>query len=106
MCMKVLPIGEARRRLPELVRKVAGGHPPVAIGRRGRIEAMLAAPDVALAGVRRRPLRGLLEVVGSQEDLDKAQREIRGEIEASLERTAALIGGPSRKSVRRSRKGR
>ena len=41
----------------------------------------------------RRPLQGLVEIVGKGEHVRRAQQEIRGEIEASLDRTARLIAG-------------
>src|SRR5688572_5346082 len=41
MYMKVLRVSEARAGLPSLIRKVASGHPPIAIGRRGKAEAWL-----------------------------------------------------------------
>jgi prevent-host-death family protein len=95
MSKRVVPIGEARRRLPELVRKVAGGHPPIAIGRRGRAEAVLSgAPAVAPA---RRPLVGLIELVGSWEDVELAHEEIREAIETGLEDTARLLAGPRKR---------
>jgi len=103
--MKVLPIGEARRRLPELVRQLAGGHAPIAIGRRGRCEAILApATGVGHTPVRR-PLQGLVEIVGTWEDVERARDEIRQEIERSLDRTARIIAGklPRRRTSRRRR---
>jgi len=100
--MSVLPIGEARRRLPELVRKVAAGHPPVAIGRRGHVEAVLVAPIAAPhRQVERRPLRGLLTLVGSDTALERAQDDIRRLVAASLERTARQLQGPVRRTRRR-----
>ncbi|TMB18631.1 MAG: type II toxin-antitoxin system Phd/YefM family antitoxin [Deltaproteobacteria bacterium] len=106
MCMTVLPIGEARRRLPELVRKVAGGHAPILIGRRGRCEAILAAAAGARDAVVRRPLEGLVEIVGAWKDVERAQEEIRNEIAASLDRTARLIAGkPPKRPTRRRRRG-
>lgn len=99
MYMKVLPVGEARRRLPELVRRVAGGHPPVAIGRRGRPEAVLAAA-AAPTPVERRPLAGMVRIVGGWSEVESAQAEIRGSIEESLQRTARLIGGAPRRRPR------
>ena len=95
MCMKPLPIGEARKRLPELVRKVASGHAPIPIGRRGRCEVILAPAAMAADAVARRPLQGLVQIVGSWDEVKQTRRAIRREIEASLERTARLIaGGP------------
>jgi prevent-host-death family protein len=97
MCMKALPIGEARKRLPELVRRVVEGHRSVAIGRRGRPEVMLVPAGSLAQMVKRRPLQGLVEIVGSDEDVERAQRQLRGDIEASLDRTARLILGRARK---------
>jgi prevent-host-death family protein len=95
--MKALPIGEARKRLPELVRRVVEGRSAVAIGRRGRPEVMLV-PAGSLAQVaKRRPLQGLIEIVGSDEDLERSQRQLRADIEVSLDRTARHILGPTRK---------
>jgi prevent-host-death family protein len=106
MCMKVLPIAEARRRLPELVRKVSQGHAPVLIGRRGRPEAVLAVAGAAVVTPKRRPLRGLIELRGSLEDLDRAQEEIRREIAQAVDRSAAeLVASappPERRRRRRS----
>jgi prevent-host-death family protein len=89
--MKVLPIGEARRRLPELVRKVAAGHSSIAIGRRGRCEAVLVPPSAAASPVQRRPLQGLMTIVGTSDDLDRGRAGLRREIERSLERTGRLL---------------
>jgi prevent-host-death family protein len=103
--MKVLAIGEARKRLPELVRKVAEGHAPIPIGRRGRCEAVLAPASGAAISVRRRPLQGLVEIVGSWSDVERAQKVLRRRIEVSLDRTARLIAGePFRVPVRRRRR--
>jgi prevent-host-death family protein len=96
MSMKALPIGEARRRLPELVRRVAGGQGSVAIGRGGRPEVMLVPAGTPAKGVARRPLSGLVEIVGSEDDLEHGQNELRGALEASLKRTAGLIGRGSK----------
>ena len=102
--MTVLPIGEARRRLPELVRKVASGHAPIMIGRRGRCEAVLAPAAAARDTVARRPLQGLVEIIGRWKDVEQAREDIRKEIEASLDRTARLIAGkPAKGSARRRR---
>jgi prevent-host-death family protein len=91
---KVIPVGEARRRLPELVRKVASGHEPVTIGRRGRPEVVLLAAG-SLGACEMTPLPGLVQLVG---DLDTASHAIRGEIEHSLELTATFIAtGPTRR---------
>jgi prevent-host-death family protein len=99
MFMNVLPIGEARRRLPELVRKVAQGHPPVGIGRRGKVEVVLsAAPPAAQA--KRRPLRGLIRLV--DEDLQGADAEILQMFRASLARTSEQLE-PVRRVERRTR---
>jgi len=99
--MKALPIGEARRRLPELVRRVAGGHGSVAIGRGGRPEVMLVPAGTPARGVTRRPLPGLVEIVGSEDDFERGGKKLRGVIEASLRRTAGLIGRGSK--VRRAK---
>jgi prevent-host-death family protein len=96
MSMKALPIGEARRRLPELVRRVAGGHGSVTIGRGGRPEVMLVPAGTPARGVARRPLVGLVEIVENEDDIERGQKELRGVIEASLKRTASLIGGESK----------
>jgi prevent-host-death family protein len=99
MTMKVLPIGEARQRLPELVRKITAGHPPISIGRRGRPEAVLVpATSAASALPRRRPLRGLLELVGAPDDLERTQEDIRRLLAESLDRSARQV-------VRRQRRG-
>ncbi|MBI4701145.1 MAG: type II toxin-antitoxin system Phd/YefM family antitoxin [Deltaproteobacteria bacterium] len=91
--MSVLPIAEARRRLPELVHKVAAGHPPIAIGRRGRPEAVIAAPGAVRPVRPRRSLRGLARLVGDAEGLDQAQAELLAALQASLARTARQIDG-------------
>src|SRR5262245_43224705 len=100
MSMKVLPIGGARRRLPELVRRVAEGHATVAIGRRGRCEAVLVAPGVAERRLERRSLIGLVEVVGTPDDLDRGRAELRREIDVSLERTARMLTEDGRRRRR------
>ncbi len=97
--MNVLPISEARRRLPELVRKVAAGHAPVAIGRRGRCEAMLAAAGVARGAIARKPLQGLIEILDSWEDVERTQADIRANLGESLDRTARLISGKASPST-------
>ena len=98
--MKVLPIGEARKRLPELVRKVASGHGPIAIGRRGRCEAVLAPAAGLASRIERRPLRGLVEVLGDWSDVEAAERRIHAEIEASLEHSARIIASDARARAR------
>jgi antitoxin (DNA-binding transcriptional repressor) of toxin-antitoxin stability system len=97
MSMKALPIGEARKRLPELVRQVAQGRRTVAIGRGGRPEVMLVPVGAAALAVTRRPLRGLVEIVGSERDLVRGQHRLRRIVDASLERTARFIAGRVRK---------
>lgn len=104
MSMKVLPIGEARRRLPELVRKIAEGHAPVAIGRRGRSEAVLAPPESVAAPVRRRPLQGLMKIVGTPDDLERGRAELRRDIERSLARTAVTLVESARSRRGRARR--
>jgi len=102
--MKVLPIGEARQRLPELVRKVAAGHPPIEIGRRGRVEAVLVPPAMAAARqVERRPLRGSVELVGSERDLERDSAAL-GRLVAAFVRDSAteLEAKPRRRQVRRA----
>jgi len=86
--MRALPIGEARRRLPELVRRVAAGHRTVAIGRGGRAEVMLVPAVSQALDLERRPLKGLIEIVGAIEDLEGGQRQLRRNVDASLTRTA------------------
>lgn len=102
--MKVLPIGEARRRLPELVRRVADGDGPVAIGRRGRSEAVLAPPSAVTAPIQRRPLQGLMKIVGTPGHLERGRTELRREVEHSLERTARMLVAPARPPRRRTRR--
>jgi prevent-host-death family protein len=102
MYMTVLPMAEARRRLPELVRKVAAGHPPIGIGRRGSIEVLLV-PAGTKAPVRRQPLRGLLEIVG---DLESGSAEITGLLEEGLRRSSALLLGAEKKTRRSGAKRR
>jgi prevent-host-death family protein len=109
MSIPVVPLAEARRRLPELVRKVAGGHPPIPIGRRGRVEAVLVPPGHARAVVRR-PLQGLVEVIGGPAALHAAEEEIRRQVKESLQRTAQLVVGEPpplayrRKAVKRPKR--
>jgi len=95
--MKALPIGEARKRLPELVRRVAQGHRTVAIGRGGRPELMLVPAGAATLAVKRRPLQGLVEIVGGERDLERSQQQLRRDVDASLQRTARLVTGRARK---------
>jgi prevent-host-death family protein len=97
MSMKALPIGEARKRLPELVRRVAEGHPAVAIGRKGRPEVTLVPAGAATLAVKRRPLQGLVQIVGSERDLERSQQQVRRSVHVSLERTARLVAGHRRK---------
>ena len=96
MSMKALPIGEARRRLPELVRRVAAGQRAVAIGRGGRPEVMLVPASTRSMLIARQSLKGLVEIVGSDEELAHGQRLLRRDIERSLQRTAGLISDPPR----------
>ncbi len=96
MSMKALPIGEARRRLPELIRRVAGGQGTVVIGRGGRPEVMLVPAGTLAQRVARRPLKGLVEIVGSGGDLERGQQQLRGAIEESLKRTGDLIARASK----------
>jgi len=104
MSMKALPIGEARRRLRELVRRVAQGHRTVAIGRNGRPEVMLVPAGAATLAVKRRPLQGLVEIVGKERDLEGSQHSVmvrallrrdgpagRDAAEAALASATALI---------------
>jgi antitoxin (DNA-binding transcriptional repressor) of toxin-antitoxin stability system len=93
MYMKVIPIGEARRRLSRLVRSIAGGSPPVAIGRRGKVEAILTAPD-APTTVRPLTLKGMFRLIGPPEDLQCATEELRREAEESIRRTARYVERP------------
>jgi len=97
MSMKALPIGEARKRLPELVRQVAQGQRTVAIGRSGRPEVMLVPAAAATLAVSRRPLQGLVEIVGTERDLVRGQVRLRRDLAASLERTTRFIAGRARK---------
>jgi prevent-host-death family protein len=94
MYMKVVPMSEARRRLPELVRKVLAGHPPIAIGRRGHAEAVLSRASKK-APVRR-PLVGMVELVGSWDEVEQAGQDIRADIERGLEETGRLLASPRR----------
>lgn len=86
----VIPMAEARRRLPELVRKVAEGHAPIAIGRRGRMEAVIARAGTP-EPVAKRPLRGLIRIMGGGDSLERANEDLRRVVEESLERTALLL---------------
>jgi prevent-host-death family protein len=94
--MKVIPVAEARRRLPELLRKVAQGHAPITIGRRGRPEGVLASAGAVATLTARRPLAGRVRVVGGSDALDRGGAELRAEIEASLDRTARFLIAPGR----------
>jgi prevent-host-death family protein len=96
MSMKALPIGEARRRLPELVRRVAQGQRTVTIGRGGRPEVMLVPAGSATPPVARRPLQGLVEIIGSEDDFERGRHQLRRDLDASLRRTARLIAGRAR----------
>ena len=60
---------------------------------------------IPMAEARRRlpeliPLRGLIEVVGSWEKVERGEEETRGRLRASLARTARLIAGPARRPKR------
>jgi len=103
MYMRVLPVGEARRRLPELVRKVAAGQPAVAIGRRGRPEAMLGPVHPPSVGDRR-PLRGLLELVGTPEDVARAENELQALVAEALARSLRELTGRKRRYDRYPRR--
>ena len=88
MRQPVLTVSEARRRLPALLKQVAGGQGPVIVGSRGKalvalVDAgeyerlrLLAATQVAEPvgwdGLR-------LEIVGLPADLDQAMAELREE---------------------------
>jgi len=97
LVMSVLGIAEARRKLPQLVRRVAAGQPPVSIGRRGRPEVVLVAAPLAVQVIRRRRLAGLVEVVGGGRELDEAHRDILRDVEASLERAASRLPPTTRR---------
>jgi prevent-host-death family protein len=101
MYMKVLPMSEARRRLPELVRRVVGGQPPIVIGRRGRAEALLSRAPVE-APVRR-SLVGLVEVIASDDELEAAHAQLRGDIDRGLAETERLLTAPRRRAPRARR---
>jgi len=47
--------------------------------------------------VERRPLQGLVEIVGSEDDLKRSQHGLQRDLDASLKRTARLIEGRARK---------
>jgi prevent-host-death family protein len=102
--MSVLPIAEARRRLPELVRKVAEGHPPFVLGRRGRPEAVLTGPALAERTTPLRPLVGLIEILGSWEEVEKAEERLRAAVAESLDRTARELEAPAGRARRRARR--
>ena len=68
----------------------------MAIGRGGRPEVMLVPAGTPAQGVARRPLAGLVEIVGSDDDFEHGQQELRGVIEASLKRTSGLIARGSK----------
>jgi prevent-host-death family protein len=101
MYMKVLPMSEARRRLPELVRKVRAGHPPIAIGRRGRAEAVLSR--ASSTAPTRRPLVGMVELVGSWDQAERASQDLGADIERGLEETERLLA-PARPGRPRTRR--
>ncbi len=92
-----IPMAEARRRLSQLVRKIANGHAPIPIGRRGKVEAVLVSPEMATAPAPLKPLRGLLKIVGSPEDLDRGFEEISRLLNESEERTARELDHPPRR---------
>src|SRR5262245_21572458 len=101
----VLSISAARRRLPELVRKVVRGHPPIAIGRRGKVEAMIVTP-ANISSPPRKALRGLIDLV--DQGLEGADAEIERLFAIGLERAARDLSVPRpargvRKRGRRSR---
>lgn len=93
MCMKVVGIAEARRRLPQLVRAVADGHGPVYVGRRGRAEVVLTVPSAAPAPPQRRELAGLVAIV-SHDALVEGRAEIRAQVADGLARKAEIVAGP------------
>jgi hypothetical protein len=97
--MKALPIGEARRRLPALVQQVAEQHRSVTIGRRGRAEVALV-PLGTEKPIARRPLSGLAEIVGGEQELERGWEELRDSMTASIERTARLLREPPRRGRR------
>ena len=76
---------------------MAAGHQAVAIGRGGRAEVMLVPVGSHASGLDRRPLKGLVEIVGPEEDIAAGRRQLRRQVEASLARTARLIARPVRK---------
>jgi prevent-host-death family protein len=90
---RVLLVSEARRRLPELLRSVAGGHAPYLIGSRGQAQAVIAAVG-AVTETTRRELVGLIEVVGDAEQLARSSAELAREIGRSVAATARLVDEP------------
>ena len=109
---RTIPIGEARRDLPRLVKQVALGGGLVPIGPRGRATAVLVDfhEYEILRRRRARPQeRGdawaalRLEVVGSHAELDEAHARLRKEIAASLE---ARLGRSIRPRERRTKRTR
>lgn len=57
---------------------------------------MLVPVGSATLAVTRRPLQGLVEIVGSADDLERGRQLLRRNLDASLKRTARLIAGRAR----------
>jgi hypothetical protein len=61
---------------------------------------------MASDAITRRPLQGLIQIVGSWQDVERAQEDVRRELEACLVRTARLIKGDLARPAKRRRPGR
>lgn len=111
----VLTVSEARRRLPALLKQVAGGQGPVIVGSRGKslvalvdageyerlrlLAATHAAEPTGWEGLR-------LELVGSPADLDRAMAELREERARLADARADQLSGAGRKKPSASRASR
>ncbi len=60
----------------------------------GKVEAILISPTMDRGAASRRTLRGLAEIVGSWDDVERAQLQLREQLWASLERSAKELDAP------------
>ena len=92
----VLGVGEAKKRLSELMSRVVYGGERFLIRRRGRpMAALVAADDLARLEQEPAAPRGLLAAVGAWadfEELDEVVQEIYQQRERARDRAVALDG--------------
>ena len=111
----VLNIGDARKALPRLVRQVAQGGRPILIGPRGKPIAVLMDADEHEALVRKAKIGSpsvsgwsalQLEIVGAPDDLAEGLRQVRSDLNRSLEERLGQLAAPAKRVPRREAKRR